>query len=441
VAGFAAPEVGDVYARALVLSEQIGDVPERFVVVAGLEAFYSLRGDLPTASALARRLLQLGEESGDRVRLTEGNHAIGCNRLRAAEFAAARAHLEQAIALYGVEPRADAHRLSGHDPKVCCLGHLACVLWVTGYPTQARSCAEEALGFAETLAHPPTLALALVLAAAVHLLRGEPRCVEELTSRTLAIASEYGLAFWTSIASVQRGWALAELGHGAEAVELLQGGIRTYCAIGAGAHEVDYRALAVRGYARIGRIDDARRELAGAFDAMERNGERYFESELQRIKGELLVREDAGRRIGLRSRLTEAEKCFREAIGIACRRQAKSLELRAAISLSRLLRRQERHAEERTYFAGCTTGSRRASTRPISRKRPRSCLAAPTSSRRGRRASGRPYEACLRAEGVVELPSARSGAPDLVMNGPAGSPAERGPWAADSGRSDHFPRP
>jgi DNA-binding winged helix-turn-helix (wHTH) protein/predicted ATPase len=338
VQGFAAPEVGDVYARALVLSERIGNVPERFVVVGGLEAFYSLRGYLPTASTLARRLLELGEESGDHARLTEGHHALGCNRLRAADFAAATTHLEQAIALYGIEPRPDAHGLSGHDPKVCCLGHLACVLWVTGSPSRALSYAEDALRLAETLAHPPTLALALVMAATVHVLRREPRRVEELTSRTLAMAREYGLAFWASIASVQRGWALAELGHGSEAVELLEGGIRHYCAIGAGAHEADYRILVVHGYARIGRIDDAFRELGRAFDAMQRNGERYFEAELHRMKGELFVRED-------RSGHAEAEKCFREAIAIACRQQSKSLELRAAISLSRLLRGQERHAE------------------------------------------------------------------------------------------------
>jgi len=228
---------------------------------------------------------------------------------------------------------------------VCCLGHLACVLWVTGRPTRARSCAEEALAYAETLAHPPTLALALVMATMVHVLRREPARVEELTRRTLALASEYGFAFWASVASMQRGWALAELGHGAVAVELLEGGIRSYCASGAGAHEVDYRTLAVHGYARVGRIDDAFRELRSAFDAMERNGERYFEPELHRMKGELLVRQDG-------SRAAEAETCFREAMGIACRQESKSLELRAAVSLGRLLRRQERHAEGADVLRG-----------------------------------------------------------------------------------------
>src|SRR5262249_47579336 len=100
VEGFAAPEVGAVYARALALSERIGNIPERFVVVGGLEAFYSIRGDLVTAPPLARQLLRLGEQSGDHALLIEGHHAMGCNRLRATDLAVARTHLEQGIALY-----------------------------------------------------------------------------------------------------------------------------------------------------------------------------------------------------------------------------------------------------------------------------------------------------------------------------------------------------
>jgi len=352
VEGFAAPEVGAVYARALALSERIGNIPERFVVIGGLEAFYSIRGDLVTATPLARQLLRLGEQSGDHALLIEGHHAMGCNRLRATDLAVARTHLEQGIALYDLEPRPDAHRFSGHDPKVCCLGHLGRVLWLAGHPEQARSCAEAALGWAQGLSHPPTLALALTHAAWVHVLRGDHRRVDELASSALALASEYGLGYWTAIASVQRGWALAELGPESEAVDLLQSGIRSYCGMGAGTHEVAYRALAVQGYVRLARLGDARRELLDAFDAMERHGERYFEAELHRLGGELLVRWDHGRAVDPPPDDTEAELRFRQAIDIARRQQARSLELRAATSLSHLLRGQGRHAEARDVLSG-----------------------------------------------------------------------------------------
>jgi DNA-binding winged helix-turn-helix (wHTH) protein/tetratricopeptide (TPR) repeat protein len=343
VQGFAAPEVGAVYARALALSERIGDCPERFVVIGGLEAFYSIRGDLETGTPLARQLLRLGEESGDAALLIEGHHAMGCNRLRATELADARAHLEQCIGLYDRERPPEAHRFSGHDPKVCCLGHLGRVLWLAGYPEQARSCAEAALACARNLAHPPTLALALTHTAWVYVLRQDHHRVDELTHSVLALAGKYGLVYWSAIASVHRGWALAELAPGPEAVELLQHGIRSYCGIGAGTHEAAYRALAVQGYTRIGRLDDARHELLAAFDALERHGERYFEAELHRLQGELLLRGDGTLR-GPPDR-AEAECRFRSAIDIARRGQARSLELRAAISMNRLLRDWGRHAE------------------------------------------------------------------------------------------------
>jgi predicted ATPase len=320
------------------------------VVLGGLEAFYSIRGDLTAGSPLARELLRLGEESGDSAVLIEGHHAMGCNRLRATELAAARAHLEQGIALYDRERPPDAHQFSGHDPKVCCLGHLGRVLWLSGCPDQARSRAEEAVDWARGLSHPPTLALALTHAAWVHVLRRDHRRADELACSALALAAEFGLAYWTAIASVQRGWALAGLGRGSEAVGLLQAGIRSYCATGAGTHEVAYRALAVEGYARVGRMDDALHELREAYDVMERHQERYFEPELHRLKGELLVQPRCDRvRLPVDA---EAERWFRSAIDVARHQHASSLELRAATSLGRLLRRRGRHAESRDVLAG-----------------------------------------------------------------------------------------
>jgi DNA-binding winged helix-turn-helix (wHTH) protein/tetratricopeptide (TPR) repeat protein len=329
IQGFAAPEVGRVYARALALCDDIGDVPERFVAVAGLEAFYSIRGDLPIASSLGRQLLVLGESSSDRTRLIEAHHALGCNRMRAAEFADARAHCEHAITLCDLERRPDAHRLSGHDPKVCCLGHLACVQWLSGYPAQARSSADAALAWAEELAHPPTLALALTMAASVHALRREPRPLEELAIRALTVSAEYGLVFFAAIASIQRGCALAALGRGSEALELLHAGFQGYSSTGAGTNEVAYRVLAVDAYVDLGRMDDAQRELIAGFDAMERYGERHVAAELYRLKGELILREDP-------SRADDAEQCFRKALDVARGQHAKSLELRAALSMARL---------------------------------------------------------------------------------------------------------
>jgi hypothetical protein len=329
IQGFAAPEVGRAYARALAVCDDVGDVPERFVAVAGLEAYYSIRGDLPIASSLGRQMLVLGERSNDPVRLIEAHHALGCNRLRAAEFAASGAHFEQAIALYDLERRPDAHRLSGHDPKVCCLGHLACVLWLNGHRAQARQTADAAVAWADALAHPPSIALALTTAAWVRALDDAWGPVEEIATRAASLAAEYGLVFFAAIAAIQRGCALAWLDRGAEAEELLQAGLQGYAATGAGTNEVAYRMLAVEAYLHLDRPTDAHRELAAGFAAMERFGERHMEAELLRLKGELIVRDDSRRR-------DEAERCFHDAIDVARGQQAKSLELRATLGLARL---------------------------------------------------------------------------------------------------------
>src|SRR5262249_55502895 len=153
---------------------------------------------------------------------------------RAAELAASGAHFEQAIALYDLERRPAAHRLSGHDPKVCCLGHLACVLWLNGHPAEARTTADAAVTWADELAHPPSIALALTTAACVQALGHAWEAVDEIAMRASSLAAEYGLVFFAAIATIQRGCALAWLDRGAEAGELLQAGLQGYAATGAG---------------------------------------------------------------------------------------------------------------------------------------------------------------------------------------------------------------
>ena len=274
-------------------------------------------------------MLVLGERSNDPVRLIEAHHALGCNRLRAAELATSGAHFEQAIALYDLERRPDAHRLSGHDPKVCCLGHLACVLWLNGHRAQARATADAAVAWADELAHPPTTALALTMAAWVQALGHAWGPVEEIAARASSLSAEYGLLFFATIAAILRGCALAWLDRGAEAEELLQAGLQGYAATGAGTNEAAYRMLAAEAYLRLDRPADAQRELAAGFDAIERYGERHVEAELLRLKGELVLREDP-------RRCDEAERHFHDAIDVARAQEAKSLELRATLGLARL---------------------------------------------------------------------------------------------------------
>src|SRR6185369_930965 len=141
-------------------------------------------------------------------------------------------------------------------------------------------------------AHPPTIAVALTIAAWVQALGHEWSAVDEIATRASALAAEYGLVFFAAIAAIQRGCALAWLDRGAEAEELLQAGLQGYAATGAGTNEVAYRMLAAEAYLRLDRPTDAQRELDAGFAAMERYGERHMEAELLRLKAELIVRND-----------------------------------------------------------------------------------------------------------------------------------------------------
>ena len=201
--------------------------------------------------------------------------------------------------------------------------------WLCGDPSQARATANAAVAWADELAHPPTTAVALTLAAWVQALGHEWHAVEETAARASSLAAEYGLVFFAAIAAIQRGCALAALDRGAEADELLHAGLRGYCATGAGTNEVAYRMLAVEAYLHLGRMEAAHRELDAGFDAMERHGERHVEADLLRLKGELILADDP-------CRGDAAGHCFHAAIEVARGQGATSLALRAERGLARL---------------------------------------------------------------------------------------------------------
>src|SRR5262249_43954086 len=203
---------------------------------------------------------------------------------------------------------------------------------------------------------PPSLALALTHAAWVHVLRrAQPRRRAGRQGARSGIRIRARVLGCHRVGPAGRGPGRVRTrvgGRGAPAArhpQLLRHGRRQ-------PHEVAYRALAVQGYARIGRLDDAHHELADAFDGLARHGERYFESELHRLKGELLLRRDRGGATGSPQAHADAERLFRSAIDIARPQRARSLELRAATSLSRLLRDQGRHAEAVEVLSGVYAG-------------------------------------------------------------------------------------
>jgi predicted ATPase len=350
--GFAAPEVLHAYARARELCQQAGETPQLFQVLRGLWYFYLIRSELRTARELGEHLLTLAQQVGDPVLTVEAHYALGLTLNYLGEFAAAQTHLEQGITLYDPQQhRAHAIRY-GQDPGIACRAYVAVTLWWLGYPEQALQRSHEAVTLARELAHPFSLGFALFLTAWVPQFRREGQRTQERAEAAIALAAEHGFAVFGAGGTIFRGWALAARyaepgagqGQGEEGIAQMQQGLAAWRATGAEALRPYYLALLAEASGKGGQVEEGLHLLAEALAVSNDTGECRWDAELHRLKGELLLARPVEHH-------AEAETCFRQALDIARQQQAKSLELRAGMSLSRLWQRQGKHAEARRLLA------------------------------------------------------------------------------------------
>ncbi len=225
-----------------------------------------------------------------------------------------------------------------------CLSYMALALWVRGYPDQALQRSQEALTLAQELSHPQSLVYALFYAALLYQYYREGRATQKRAETVIVLAREQEFTFWVAGGTLLRGWALAEQGQGEDGITQMCQGLAAWRASGAELGRPYFLALVAEGCGKMGPVEEGLTLLAEALAAVHNTGERWCEVELYRLKGELLLArsgEDHG----------EAEACFRQALETARRQGAKSLELRAAMSLSRLWQQQGKGDEARELLA------------------------------------------------------------------------------------------
>ncbi len=234
--------------------------------------------------------------------------------------------------------------LYGEDAGVICRVHAARVLWCLGYPDQGLAQIDEALTLVQQIVHPFSLDFALSNAALVHQLRREERAAQERAEAAHSLATAQGFPFWSAYSSILRGWALAHQGQAQEGIEQLRQGLIAFRATGAELLPPYFMALLAEAYGSIGQPEAGLTVLTEALTLVDKTGERWYEPELHRLKGALLLQQSADNH-------GEASACFHRALDIARRQQAKSLELRAATSLGRLWQQQGKRAEARQLLA------------------------------------------------------------------------------------------
>ena len=340
--GWAAPEVEQTYFRSRELCHQIGEVSQLFTVTWGLWLVCQQRGQLKQAQDLADEALALAKQQPDSGLLLQAHHAAWTNYFRLPDLPACREHLDQGLALYSLDEHGShAFIYGGHDPGVCCLNHAALTLWFLGYADQAQKMARKAMALAETLSHPFSLVLALSFSAFLRQFRREARLAQEHAEATLAMCAEHGIGpQFAAATKALRGWAVAAQGRTDEGIKDIQEGLQALRATGTEQRKSYLLALLAETFGKAGQADRGLVELAEALESVEQSGEKTWEAELHRLKGELLLSRSADNQ-------GQAEACFSRAIAVARRQSAKSLELRAAISLARLFQAQGKSKEAR----------------------------------------------------------------------------------------------
>jgi len=340
--GAATPEVERTYARALELCQQVGNTQELFPVLYGLSRLYKKRGKLQQARDLGEQLLVLAQYQDDSALLLRSHYVLGDALLWLGEFPAARAHLEQGIAVYDRQQHDIHDLLYEADPWLNCLGALSVTLWFLGYPDQALQRSTEAVTMAHELSYPYILARVLVDAAYLHWFCREWVRLQERAEALRTLAAANGFTELYARATYRYGLALVKQGQIAEGLAQFHASMDTLQVTQSG----DAQALRLAQLAELYRCtrhpETGLQVLAAAMDAD--TEERFDASGRYSLKGELLL-------LLPEPGVHQAESCFQQALLTARRQSAKMPELRAALHLSHLWRQQGKRTEARQLLA------------------------------------------------------------------------------------------
>jgi class 3 adenylate cyclase/predicted ATPase len=342
--GHSSIEVEQAYLRAHALCLQMDETPELAPVLLGLWRCYIARSQLRKAREFGESLLRLSERNDDPAHAVVAHYALGNCSLLLAELSEARRHFGDGISHYAPEQRRAQVFRDAQDPGVACLSYSALCLWLLGFSDQAHTRSQDAVALAHQLEHPFSVAFARCCFAFVSQFRRNVPNVREQAEIAVTLATEHKFAAWAALATSFHGWALAMEGKSEIGVAELQQGIAAMRAMGAGIWLPFRCTMLAEVFDLLGNAKEGLQCLAEAQTLLDKTEERWWEAEIYRVKGTLLLRHSIASQ-------AQAESWFRRALSVAHRQQARSLELRAATSLARLFAHQGKHADARDLLA------------------------------------------------------------------------------------------
>jgi predicted ATPase/class 3 adenylate cyclase len=329
VHGYSAPQTGAAYSRARALCERLGEAEPLVATLSGEFVYYFVRGDYSVMRRLTDEALRVAERLPSPLIRLASHRLAGITAMHFGAFAEARSEFEAILRLYDVRQHRSQPVHYVHDPKVSALTYLAPVLWILGFPEQARRsstaafhCAAE-LDQANLTAHVHNFA-----GAGLDELLGDVPGVQAHAEAIIELADRHSLGYWRVNGLILRGWAMVQQGATEAGIALMCQSAESRAALGVSWYQARYLCMLATAYAQVGQAEPGLRIIAEAKDLIAKNSEHMWEGELARIEGELM-------RVQGRS-ATEIDACLARAMAIARAQGAKSLELRAARSLARL---------------------------------------------------------------------------------------------------------
>jgi class 3 adenylate cyclase/predicted ATPase len=351
VKGHAAPGTKVAVEQARLLIEQaeaLGEPPEDplllFTVLYGFwtSSYIAFNGDM--MRNLAAQFLALAEKQAAMVPLMIGHRVMGMSLACTGDIAEGRAHYDEALVLYDPAEHRPLATPFGQDVGVAILSYRSLALWLLGYPDAALADADHALNDAREIGHAVTLMYALFHASFPDIRCGKYAAANALVDELLALADEKGSLSWKAYGMLVQGWLFAQFGKASDAVQVITAGLSAFRSTGATLFMPLWLSSLTIAYAELGQFDDARRCIGEAMTAMETTREKWCEADIHRIAGEIAL-------LSPEPDATKAEAYFEHALAVARRQQAKSWELRAAMSMARLWRDQGKRDEARDLLA------------------------------------------------------------------------------------------
>jgi len=344
VHGYSAPQTGAAYSRARALCERLGEAEPLVATLSGEFVYYFVRGDYSVMRRLTDEARQVAERLPSPLIRLASHRLAGITAMHFGAFAEAQSEFEAILRLYDARRHRSQPVHYVHDPKVSALTYLAPVLWMLGFPEQARRsstaafhCAAE-LDQANLTAHVHNFA-----GAGLDELLGDVPGVQAHAEAIIELADRHSLGYWRVNGLILRGWAMVQQDAPEPGIALMCQNAERRAALGVSWYQARYLCMLAAAYAQVGQAEPGLRIVSDVEHLIAKNREHMWEGELTRIKGELM-------RVQGRS-TSQIEACLARAMAITRAQGAKSLELRAALSLARLWCDRGRPSDARALLA------------------------------------------------------------------------------------------